>query len=83
MAAIHSEAVLRQRVCGAKSVAWCFSSVRTAIAAIAMAASNAPNKLASNSGVGPIPGANRARKAGSIIATGSNRTGAAGKLNFP
>ena len=66
----------------AKSVAWCFSSARTATAAIAIAAPDAASKLASNSGVGPTPGINRVRKVGSIIATGSNSTAAAGELNF-
>jgi hypothetical protein len=51
-------------------------------AAIAIAASDAANKIAPDSGVGPTPCTNRAWKADSIIATGSDSTGAAGELNF-
>ena len=57
------------------------SSARTAIADIAIAASSAASKPAFNSGDGQRAGTSRARKAGSIIATGSESTGAAGGLD--
>jgi hypothetical protein len=53
--------------------------VRTAIAATAIAAPDAASNLAAGSGGAPMPVTNRARKAGSIIATGSISTGAAGE----
>jgi len=51
-------------------------------AAIAIAAFDAANKIAPDSGVGPTPCTNRAWKAGSITATGSSSTVAAGELNL-
>ena len=53
-----------------------FSSVHTVIADTAIAAPNAANKPAVNSGGGLTNGTRRARKDGSIIATGSGSTGA-------
>ena len=60
----------------------CFSSARTVIADIAIAAPHAASKPASNSGDAPTADTNGARKAGLIIATGSGNTGAAGGLQL-
>jgi hypothetical protein len=55
------------------------SSARIAIADIAIAASDAVCKPASNSGGAPTDGTSGVRKGGSIIGTGSESTGAAGR----
>ena len=77
---------MAKRFCGngfasVKAVTRFFSSVRTAIADTATAATNAASKPAVSSGGAPTAATNRALKGGSIIATVSGSTAAGGNRN--
>ena len=77
---------MAKRFCGngfasVKAVTRFSSSVRTAIADTATAATNAASKPAASSGGAPTAATNRALKGGSIIATVSGSTAADVKRN--